>query len=79
MDGFIQSGVEYFLLAVLELETWDQSDQVHPQACPTDPTLVTKSPPSWNQEWLSIRTDPATPRNGLLYRPITPRLGGLLR
>lgn len=60
MDGFIQSGVEYFLLAVLELETWDQSDQVHPQACPTDPTLVTRSPPSWNQEWLSIRTDPAT-------------------
>lgn len=79
MDGFIQSGVEYFLLAALELETWDESDQVHPQASPTDPILVTRGPANWDQEWLSIRTDPATPCNGLLYRPITPRLGGLLR
>ena len=79
MDGFIQSGVEHFLLDVLELEGCGQSDQVHPQASRTAPILVTRSPADWDQEWLSIRTDPATPLNGLLYRPITPRLGGLLR
>ena len=79
MDRFIQSGVEHFLPDVLELEACGQSDQVHPQASPTAPILVTRSPANWDQEWLSIRTDPATPRNGLLYRPITPQLGEPLR
>ena len=72
MDGFIQSGVERFLLDVLELEACGQSDQVHPQASPTAPILVTRSPANWDQVWLSIRTNPATTRNGLLTRPISP-------